>query len=163
MRRREEAMKKAQLALLGLVGGLALALGVTARAQVVTGGTPPSLKADVVKNSKQREPIVEAIFKALGPAMRAQLAAGRQVELPGVGIFRIVRVSEYRDLVGGRPATIPARNYVEFLPAAELTAAANAPGVVPAKDVQGYEFRVNPNAASGQKTENRRVPGTRTR
>jgi nucleoid DNA-binding protein len=156
-------MKKAQMALAGLVAGLGLAIAVTAEAQGPAAKAPPAFRADMVKRSSQKEEIVDAILKALGPALRAQLQAGRQVDLPGVGVFRIVQVSEYRDLVGGRPTTIPARNYVEFIPAAELVASANAPGAVPAKTVQGYEFRVNPNAAPGLKTGSSRIPGTRTR
>jgi hypothetical protein len=74
-----------------------------------------------------------------------------------------VRVTESRDLVGGRPAVIPARSYIEFLPAADLAASANAPGTVPARIVQSYEFRINPNASPGAKTEGARTPGTRTR
>jgi nucleoid DNA-binding protein len=157
-------MKRAQWALAGLVGMLALVVAVTADAQVVTGGKPPpTLKAAVVKSSKQKDEVVDTVFKALGPAFRAQLQAGRAVEIPGVGVFRVVRVSEYKDLEGGRPVIVPARSYVEYVPAADVTAAANAPGTVPAKNVQGYEFRVNPNAASGLKTENGRNPGIRTR
>jgi hypothetical protein len=58
---------------------------------------------------------------------------------------------------------VPARGYVEFSPAADVTSAANAPGAVPNKTVQGYEFRVNPNANGGLKTDYTRTPGTRTR
>jgi hypothetical protein len=94
---------------------------------------------------------------------QAQLRAGKQVEVPGLGLFRIVRINSYRDLVNGVPAIVPARNYVEFVPTAEVAAIANAPGAVPARTVDGYEFRVNPNAAPGLKTEGTRVPRTRTR
>jgi nucleoid DNA-binding protein len=156
-------MKRAQWALAGLMGALALVVVVAAQAQVVTGKPTTTLKGDVVKASKQKDEVVDKIFKALGPAFRAQLQAGRTVEVPGVGSFRVVRVSEYKDLVGGRPTTVPARSYVEYAPAGDVTTAANAPGTVPAKTVQGYEFRVNPSAAPGLKNEGTRNPGIRTR
>jgi nucleoid DNA-binding protein len=145
---------------------LALVLGVAADAQVITSPAPKppgEFKAELAKASKEKEATVDKVFKALGPALAAQLRAGRQVELPGIGTFRVVRVTAYRDMVGGRPTTIPARNYVEFIPAGEVTTAANDPGAVPAKTVEGYEFRVLPNAAPGIKTESSRTPGIRTR
>ena len=158
-------MKRAQWALAGLVGVLALVVAVTAEAQVVTGGKPaPTLKADVIKASKQKEEIVDnGLLPCLGPAFLAQLQAGRAVEIPGVGCFGWSACRSTRNLAGGRPVVVPARSYVEFAPAVDVTAAANAPGAVPNKNVQGYEFRVNPNAASGLKTENARNPGIRTR
>jgi nucleoid DNA-binding protein len=159
-------MKRAHAALAGLAGILALVLGVAADAQVVTGPAPKppgAFKAEIATASKQKEDTVDKVFKALGPAFAAQLRAGRQVELPGIGTFRVVQVSAYRDMVAGRPATIPARNYVEFIPAGEVTTAANAPGAVPAKTVEGYEFRVNPNANPGIKVEGTRTPGVRIR
>jgi hypothetical protein len=144
---------------------LALVVAVTAKAQVYTPPKPPpkSLKADVAAGAKQKEAIIDAVFKALGPAFRAQLRAGRQIELPGVGVFRIVRVSAYKDMVGGRPVVIPARSYIEYIPDGDATDAANAPGATPARNVEGYEFRVNPNAAPGLKTEGTRSSGIRTR
>jgi nucleoid DNA-binding protein len=148
-------------------GGLAVllaTLALTAQAQVTTDDRKvPEFKPDVARRAKEKRKTVDKIFNALGPAMRQQLSNGREVEIPGVGIFRIVRVNAYRDLVQGIPAVIPARSYVEFVPAAELNNAANAPGAVPARTVDGYQFRVNPNAASGLKTEGNRVPRTRTR
>jgi nucleoid DNA-binding protein len=145
---------------------LLLVLGMAAEAQVVTGPPPKppgDFKSEVVKASKQKQAVVDSIFKALGPAFSAQLSAGRQVDLPGVGTFRVVRVDAHRDMVGGRPVTIAARSYVEFVPTGDVTTAANSPGAVPARTVEGYEFRVNPNAAPGIKIESSRTPGVRTR
>ncbi len=150
-------MRRAQLALAALVAVLA----VSAHAQVTTNRGVPEFKPDLVKRSKQKKKAVEAVLDALGPAMQAQLRAGRSVEVPGVGVFRVVRVSAYRDLVNGLPTTIPARNYVEFVPSAELTAAASSPGAVPARTVEGYQFRVNPNAAPGIKASDVKVPRSR--
>jgi nucleoid DNA-binding protein len=157
-------MKRAQWALAGLVGGLALIVGVTADAQVVTNPPPTTLKADVVKASRLKADVVDKVFTALGPAIRAQLKAGRAVEVPGLGVFRAVRVTEFKDLApGGRPVTVPPRSYVEFTPTGDVSAAINAPGATANKEVQGYDFKVNPNAASGLKTDYIRTPGTRTR
>ena len=50
---------------------------------------------------------------------------------------------------------------LEPVPAAELNTAANSPGAVPARTVQGYEFRVNPNAAPGNKVQDIKVPRSR--
>ncbi len=159
-------MKRAHAALAGLGGILALVLGVAADAQVVTGPPPKppgEFKAEIAKASKQKEDTVNQVFKALGPAFSAQLRSGRQVELPGIGTFRVVQVSAHRDMVAGRPVTTPSRNYVEFVPAEGIDTAANAPGAVPAKTVEGYEFRVNPNANPGIKIEGSRTPGIRIR
>jgi len=46
--------------------------------------------------------------------------------LQGLGVFRVVRVPEHRDLVDGRPAVIAATNYVDFKPFGGLVDAANA-------------------------------------
>ncbi len=152
-------MRKAQWGLAALI----VTLAMTAEAQMPAPKKLPDLKTSVANSSKLKVATVEKMFTALGPAIREQLSAGKTVELPGVGTFRVVRVNAYRDLVGGMPATIPARNYVEFVPASEMTTAANSTGAVPAKIVEGYQFRVNPNAASGLKTEGNKVPRGRTR
>jgi nucleoid DNA-binding protein len=158
-------MRYAKRALAGLAVILALGLIVTAEAQVAGGKktTPANLKAGIVAATKEKQATIEKIFKALGPAVSEQLRAGREVELPGVGMLRVVRVAEYKDLVGGRPAVIPARNYVEFVPTASLNSDANSPGARPARTVPGFDFRVNPNADEGIRTGSTRNPGTRTR
>jgi len=155
---------RSRWALAGLLGVLVLAVSLAAEAQTPAKPAPPlTLTQELAKATKQKEAIAAALLKALGPALKERLVAGGQVELPGVGVFRVVRVPEYRDLVGGRPATVPARNYVEFLPLADLDAAANAPGVVPARTANNYEFTVNPNATPGLKTGSSRIPRSRVR
>ncbi|MBY0230899.1 MAG: HU family DNA-binding protein [Gemmataceae bacterium] len=150
-------MGKARWALLALLGvGLALA-------QTVVGGgkpkTPPSVKEGVADRTKYKEAAVEKMLKALGPAVSEQLAAGRTVELPGLGILRVVLVKEGKDIDrNGKPVIVPARRYVEFVAAADLDAAANAPGAVPAKTVEPYEFRVNPGHVPGTKTDGIKTP-----
>ena len=154
-------MRKA--ALLGLAVLLG-AIGLTAEAQVARQQKPaPDLKAGVARIAQLKDTTVERALKAMPDAMVEQLEAGRSVTIEGVGTFQVVRVEAYDDLVQGRPTRIPARNFIEFVPAEKLSLSANAEGVVPARSVQGYEFRVNPNAAPGIKTETRRTPPTRVR
>jgi nucleoid DNA-binding protein len=150
-------MRRAQLALAALI----VALALTAQAQVPGGRKVPEFKSDVAQRANLKARTIEKVFDALGPALREQLRAGRQVEVEGVGIFRVVRINEYRDLVNGLPTTIPARNYVEFVPAAQLNTAANTPGAIPARTVEGYNFRVNPNSAPSSKVQDIKVPRSR--
>ena len=151
--------------LLGLLAALTVGMLLTVDAQTITGKktTPPNLKAGLVAATKEKPDTIEKIFKALGPAVSEQLRAGREVELPGVGMLRVVRVAEHQDLVGGRPATIPAKNFVEFVPTGSLNTDANSPGARPSRTIEGYEFRVNPNSDPGIRTGSSRLPGTRTR
>jgi nucleoid DNA-binding protein len=115
----------------------------------------------IVGETGQKAETVEKMLKAFGPAVTQQLLAGRVVELPGVATIRVVRVKEYTDLVGGIVTKIPARNYVEIVPAAELDKVANLPGTVPARVVEPYEFKVMPDANPGIKTDGIKVPRTR--
>src|ERR1700722_9683940 len=107
---------------------------------------PASLKKEVTfkgrlaKAADISEEKVEKILKALGPALVAELSSGNRVELAGIGTFRVVRISEHRDLVNGRPAVIPATNDVEFLPAQGMVDASNAPGAKAETTVPRWEF-----------------------
>ncbi|MFO0843542.1 MAG: hypothetical protein U0797_14255 [Gemmataceae bacterium] len=74
-----------------------------------------------------------------------------------------MRVTEYKDLVNGRPAMMPAKNFIEYVPTDKMSEDANAAGAKPARVVDGYEFRVNPNANPGMKTPYTRTSGTRIR
>lgn len=153
-------MRKSQFAL----GAIIVALALTAQAQVPFGKKDvPTFPAGVAREAKLKEETVKKVLEAIGPALKDQLRAGRSVEIAGVGVFQVVRVTEHKDLVDGLPATIPAKNYIEFVPASGLTDAANAPGAVPARVVEGYEFRVNPNSAPSSRIDGVRVPRTRTR
>lgn len=175
-------MIKRKWALGMFLGTMGLGLLLSAQAQTVQGGkgtpaggkssktakagpTAPaaSLKAGIASRAKLKEDAVEKMLKALGPTVSEMLRSGREVELPGVGVLRVVQVSEYKDLVNGHPATIPAKNYVEFVPNGSLNNDANAPGARPARYVEGYDFRVNPYSDPGIKTNYTRNPGTRTR
>ena len=85
------------------------------------------------------------------------------MELKGLGTLRVVRVPEHRDLVDGRPATIPASNYVDFLPAGGLVEAANAPGAVPQDTVPPFQYVPLPDQTKGLRTPEERMPNVRTR
>jgi nucleoid DNA-binding protein len=153
-------MRKAQWGLAALV----LTLAAVASAQVpgAKAKKVPDFKEGIAKESKLKVKTVDQVLKAFGPAIQEQLMAGRTIDLPGVGTFRVVRVNAYRDLINGIPGVVPARNYVEFVPVTELNTAANAAGAVPARTVEGYQFRVNPNSAPGNKVEDLKVPRGRT-
>jgi len=138
-----------------------LVIAVTASAQVVK--APGGLKDRVAKAAKLKPEDVEKMLKELGPAIRAELTAGKQVELPGVGVFRVVRIAEHKDLVGGRVTRVPATNVVEFVSGAELTNAANAPGAIPARTVPAFEYIPRPGETPGLKTEGLKTGRTRTR
>jgi nucleoid DNA-binding protein len=173
-------MRKLQWGVLvALVGTLGLVLGLAApaRSQRPQPGKPgqparpnqpkekekETLKGRLARVTRLPEQDVTKLLAELGPAVRDQLAAGNQVELPGLGTFRVVRVPEHRDLVGGRPAVIPASNNVEFLPAGSIVNAANGPGAVPAVTVPPFEYNPLPQQTPGQKVGNTRTPNTRIR
>jgi nucleoid DNA-binding protein len=122
-----------------------------------------TLKGSVAASSKVSEENVAKVLEALGPAIRDKLAAGETVELPGLGVFRVVRVAEHRDLINGRPATVNAVNAVEFLPVGGLDAAANAPGAVPAETVPEFRYVPLPDQTPGLRTPEDRMPNVRTR
>jgi nucleoid DNA-binding protein len=160
-------------ALGGLVGLLGLVAVLSAPAQAPRDrekakakdrDADATLEKSVARAAREKEATVKAVLRALGPAVRAQLTAGKQVELPGIGVFRIAQVAQHKDLGdGGRPVVVPAANYVEFVPAGDLQAAASAPGAVPAKVVPPFEYHPRPGAAPGLRSEKIRTPGTRIR
>lgn len=140
---------------------LALALALSADAQPPASKKLGSLKERLSIATNYKETAVEKFLQALGPAAREQLENGREVALPGLGTLRVVRVEAYKDLVKGVVSTIPARNYIEFVPAGDLDKAANAAEAVPARSVPAYEFIVNPNHTPAQRAESNKVQRTR--
>jgi nucleoid DNA-binding protein len=121
------------------------------------------LKARLAAETELEEEAVEKLLRALGPAIRDQLAAGQIVDLPGLGRFRVVRIAEHNDLINGRPTTVPASNYVEFLPEGDVVSAANAPTARPAETVPAFQYNPLPDRVPTRKVPNTRVPATRTR
>jgi nucleoid DNA-binding protein len=143
------------------LASLLCVLAVGADGQTIIGGgakkVPATFRDGVVVASKEKEATVDRVLKAFGPAVTEQLLAGRTVELPGLGVLRVVRIAAYKDLDGGRPITVPAKNYVEFVPTAEMDRVANLPGTVPARTVTGYEFK-----AIGDRQPSGKVDGIKT-
>src|SRR5262245_62285252 len=106
-------MRKAHWGGLAALGGaivVALSWTTPARSQRPVALDP--LPRDLAKQAQVDETDVVKVLNALGPAISRQIAAGREVGVPGLGSFRVVRIPESKDLIGGRPATIPPRNYV---------------------------------------------------
>jgi nucleoid DNA-binding protein len=157
-----------------VLGAVALALALTSPArsqqreplrvnQSKAAPPPATLQAQLAKDADLPEAKVDKLLKALGPAVLDQIKKGQQVELPGLGVLRVVRIPEHRDLINGRPGTIAATNYVEFLPMANVVTAANAPGAVPAVTVPQYEFNPLPNQTRGGNVGGTRQPSVRIR
>src|SRR5262245_3194330 len=131
---RGNRMRTAHGGALGALLGTFVVLGLAAPAlsqrppqtarPAVPRRNPLTLAGSIAAATKVSEQDVEKVLQALGPAVRDQLTRGQQVNLGGLGVFRVVQVPEHRDLVGGRPATIAATNNVEFLPAGPIVAAA---------------------------------------
>jgi len=156
--------KQHWLALGGVLAALGLGLGLTApaRSQLPRpqAGTLPK---ELAGTTQLDEKDIVKLLTALGPAVSQQLAAGRQVQFPGLGTFRVVRLLESKNLRDGRPVTEPARNIVEFLPDAALTQSANAPGAVPAAEVPPFQYNPLPDQTPGQKVPSGRTPSSRIR
>ena len=123
----------------------------------------PTLLQRVAEASRLSEENADRVLQALGPAIREELAKGKEVSLPGLGRFRVVRVQEHRDLVDGRPAIIPAANRVEFIASDTLDGAANAAGAKPADTVVPFHYIPLPGQTPGQKVGNTRTPPTRVK
>jgi nucleoid DNA-binding protein len=158
-------MRKSQwIALAALVGVLGLLLGVADPAQSQRPqDAPRTIKDRIVKETKLKAADVQTMLTALGPAIRDHLRGGNQAEIPGLGTFRVVRIPEHKDMIEGRPTTVGASNYVEFLPTGELVNAANATGAVPAEVVPPFEYIVDPFQTPSMRVGTNRNPGTRTR
>ncbi len=157
-------MRKPQwIALAALLGVLGLLLGVAdpARSQRPQQEGPQTVKDRIVKETKLKAADVQTMLTALGPAIRDHLRDGNQVTLAGLGTFRVVRIPEHKDMIAGRPATVAASNYVEFLPTGDLVTAANASGAVPAEVVPPFEYIIDPYHVPSSRIGTNRNPGTR--
>ena len=124
---------------------------------------PTTLKGRIAAEAKLSEDDVAKMLTAVGPVVRDALARGEKVELPGLGVLRVVRVAPHRDLVDGRPALIEASNYVEFVPAGNLVDAANAPGAVPQDTVLPFQYNPLPDQTKGLVMPDDRMPNVRVR
>jgi nucleoid DNA-binding protein len=142
----------------------ALTVTITSQAQPPRNpGVGGTLTGQIAAATKLEEADVAKVLKELGPAISARIANGEQVQMPGLGIFRVVRIPEHKDLVDGRPATIAAVNYVEFIPEQGIVNASNAPGAVPATVVPPFEYHPLKNQTPSQRVPDGKVPSTRIR
>ena len=156
------------VALVALLGVLGFLLGVAdpapcQRPAAKKPEAPLTIKDRIAKETKLKPADVQAMLTALGPAIREQLRTGAPVEVPGLGTFRVVRIPEHRDLITGRPATVGAANYVEFLPTGDLVTAANSANVTPAETVPPFQYIIDPYQTPGMRVGTTREQGTRTR
>lgn len=158
------------LALGSLLGAMALVLFIAAPAQSQNKVEKPqdeTLAQKVARGARLPEENVNRIMQALGPAVRAELAAGKTVTLPGLGTFRVVQIPEHKNMTvggrtGGTPYITPSVNNVEFLPDGALSSAANSATARPAVVVPPFEYIPLPGQTPGQKTGRTRVPQTRS-
>jgi nucleoid DNA-binding protein len=162
-KRRRTMFKHHRFVFGALVGAIGLVLCLT---KPVLSQRPPAeetLNQRLAKASKLKEEEVTRLLNALGPAIQEDLRAGKQVTLPGLGTFRVVRIGEHRDLQDGRPVTVPAINTVEFIPVGTVVDSANSSNAQPAETVPSFQYNTLPGQTPGQKTGRTRVPPTRTR
>jgi nucleoid DNA-binding protein len=161
--------KRPWLALAILAGALGALMPLAAPAQPQKPSQKPraeeTLGQRVARESKLTEEQVARVLTAMGPAIRDELIKGKSVSLPGLGVFRVVRVGEHKDIEAGsgRPVRVPARNTVEFLASEGLGDAANGPSVVPAETVPGFQYNPLLNQTPSQKVPQMKTEGTRTR
>jgi nucleoid DNA-binding protein len=157
-------MRKGALLAVGLLTGvLALLLALTAPAQPPTKPPEETMNQRLARVTKLTEEDVAKFLQELGPIVLDELKHGRQVNFAGLGMFRVVRVPEHRDLQGGRPVTVPAVNTIEFVPVGQINEAVNTPTAVPAETVPEYRFNPLPQQTPGQRVPLIRNPGVRTR
>jgi nucleoid DNA-binding protein len=135
---------------------------ITQLGQGAPGALPSTVPGRIAIATKLSEADVAKMMTALGPAIRDLLAEGNTVEIPNLGLFRVVRIPEHRDMVNGRPATIAGSNYVEFVPSGGLVGAANRGGAKPAETVPPFEYNPLPDQTKGLKTGGTRAPNSRT-
>jgi nucleoid DNA-binding protein len=145
----------ATLAILGL--GFAGGVVYSQRQEIA------ALEQQVARRAGVAEATVIRVLKAFGPVAVGELKKGNELTLGGLGVLRVVRVAEHRDLRNGRPVVIPAVNYVEFVPTADLASEANDAAVRPNETVPEFKYTPLPNQTPSQRTGKIRVPPVRTR
>jgi nucleoid DNA-binding protein len=145
-----------------LLAAAGLVLGLTASAQTQR-PREETLTQRLARGAKLSEESADRLFKALGPVIREDLRKGKEVNIPGLGTFRVVRVAEHKDLRDGRPVVVPATNVVEFVGDEAIDVAANSEGAKPAETVPAFQYLVLPGQTPGQKVGRTRTLPTRTR
>jgi nucleoid DNA-binding protein len=155
--------KRYHLAMGAVLVALSLLIGLTASAQPERLAAEETLSQRLARATKLTEKDVNQLLNALGPAIQDDLKRGREVSLPGLGLFRIVRIAEHRDMRDGRPVTIPAVNTVEFIPAGGLVDSASSESAQPAETVPPFQYNPLPGQTPGQKIGRTRVPPVRSK
>lgn len=153
-------------ALTALVGILAIVLvlaGPALSQRPAPGAKGGTLTSRLAASAKITDEQAQTVLKELPNIIRERLAAGEVVEVPGLGVFKVVQIPEHKDLVQGRVATIAAQNYVSFSPTGSLASAANSPSARPAAEVPNFLFTPLPDQVQSQKTPYIRQPNTRIR
>lgn len=162
----------AVVAIAFLVGAPALSQAPLPQPQLTQPSQPPlrlppappqTLTGKIAAATELSEQDVELVLRALGPAVKELLARNGQADLPGVGLLRIIRVAEHRDLQNGRPIVIPAYNYLEFQANGDLDGVANTGGIRPVDTVPAFQYSPLPNQTKSLRTPKVRTPDVRTR
>ena len=118
-----------------------------------------TLAQQLARTTKLTDEVVDRLLRELGPAMRDQLANGKEVALTGLGKFRVMRIEAHKDLREGRPVVVPARNIVEFVADGAIETAVNAETAKPSGTVPEFKYTPLPNQTPGQKVGRTRTPG----
>jgi nucleoid DNA-binding protein len=117
----------------------------------------------LARYSDVKEKDAERCIQNIGKALMEDLRQGRTDTIPGLGSFRIVRVAESKDLVNGRPATIPAYNVVEFSPEEGIAETANGENIEASVYVPSFKYILLPGQTPGQRIPSSRMPSSRMR
>lgn len=155
--------KKPVFVLAALLGVSALFLGTTTRVHSQRPPARESFAERLARLSQVDERDAVKVYDALGAAIALELSEGKQIGLPGLGTFRIVRLPERKDLQNGRPVTLPAVNRIEFVASIDLADVANAPGAIPAETVPQFEYIPVPGQTPSQRTVKIRTLPMRTK
>jgi nucleoid DNA-binding protein len=161
-------MQRRSLFVLGLLlAGMAFTLLQVSSAAPAPVPAPTGVKKSISNRLalqyKMTPDDMDRLLKSFGAEALIDLGEGSNIELPGLGVLRIVRVAEHKDLKDGRPVTYPAYNVVEFLPTPDVTGAVNNADIKPAVTVPAYEFTPIPDGNPGTRMPNVRNPGVRTK
>ena len=147
----------------GIIGSSVLFIALIGPVRSQQPEKEESLAQRLARSTELSEQNVEKLLSALGPAIREDLQRGKQVTIPGLGVFRLVRVAEHRELKNGRPVFVPTTNTIEFSANGEAANSVNVPEATPGETVPITHQTVLPGQTPGQKVPRTRVPSTRVR
>lgn len=135
-------LRRYGIALGMLVGGLGLlhALSGPSYSQRTEQTRVEPLAKRLAKKWGVQEEDVRRRLEELGQEIQQDLAAGRIVNVHGLGTVRVVRVHKHRETVNGRPVVVDYKNTVQLVPAATLQATANSPGARPVEEILPADY-----------------------